>query len=82
MIDMDQVLNVYGYREEHVPRRAPKGKLFYIVHPSPGGSEPKVPLPLEAQHRGPNFSTRARSVSGRQHVLRQHRSGQFLLQVR
>jgi hypothetical protein len=35
MIDMDQVLNVYGYREEHVPRRAPKGKLFYIVHPSP-----------------------------------------------
>jgi len=31
----DQVLNVYGYREEYVPRRAPQGKLFYIVHPNP-----------------------------------------------
>jgi hypothetical protein len=35
MINMDQVLNVYGYCEEYVPRSAPKGKLFYIVHPSP-----------------------------------------------
>jgi hypothetical protein len=35
MIDSDQVLNVYGYREEYVPRRAPQGKLFYIVHPNP-----------------------------------------------
>ena len=35
MIDTDQVLNVYGYREEYVPRRAPKGKLFFIVtHPT------------------------------------------------
>jgi hypothetical protein len=35
MTDNGQVLNVYGYREEYVPRRAPKGKLFYIVHPRP-----------------------------------------------
>jgi hypothetical protein len=30
----DQMLNVYGYKEEYVPRRAPQGKLFYIVHPN------------------------------------------------
>jgi len=35
MIDTDQVLNVFGYREEYVPRKAPQGKLFYIVHPNP-----------------------------------------------
>jgi hypothetical protein len=34
MVDQDQVLNVYGYREEYVPRRAPQGKLYYIVHPN------------------------------------------------
>ena len=33
--NLDQVLNVYGYCEEYVPRRAPQGKLFYIVtHPT------------------------------------------------
>jgi hypothetical protein len=31
----DQVLNVYGYREEFVPRKAPQGQLFYIVTPNP-----------------------------------------------
>jgi hypothetical protein len=31
----DQVLNVYGYKEEFVPRKAPQGQLFYIVTPNP-----------------------------------------------
>jgi hypothetical protein len=35
LIERDQVLNVYGYRKEHLPRRAPQGKLFYIVTPNP-----------------------------------------------
>ena len=26
--DQGSVLNVYGYHQEHVPRRAPQGKLF------------------------------------------------------
>ena len=34
-LEQDQVLNVYSYREEYVPRRAPQGKLFYIVTPNP-----------------------------------------------
>lgn len=34
MNNSDQVLNVYGHKEEYVPRRAPQGKLFYIVHPN------------------------------------------------
>ena len=35
MIDFTQVLNIYGYKEEYVPRRAPQGKLFYIITPNP-----------------------------------------------
>ena len=33
--NQDEVLNIYANRSEYVPRRAPRGKLFYIVHPNP-----------------------------------------------
>jgi hypothetical protein len=32
--NQDEVLNIYANRSEYVPRRAPRGKLFYIVYPN------------------------------------------------
>jgi len=29
-----EVANLYGCREEHVPKKAPRGKLFFIVTPN------------------------------------------------
>jgi hypothetical protein len=34
-LKLDQeVVNLYGCREEHVPKKAPRGKLFFIVTPN------------------------------------------------
>jgi hypothetical protein len=29
-----EVVNLYGFHEEHVPKKAPVGKLFFIVTPN------------------------------------------------